>query len=57
MSSYFFVIFEVQYLIFRYDVYLEEYMNLSLTSISGITSKDTKPTRKTERSGSNKNLK
>ena len=29
MFTYFFVIFEVHYTVFRYDVCLEEYMNLS----------------------------
>ena len=35
MSTYFFVIFEVHYLVFRYNVFLEEYMNLSLRLRSG----------------------
>ena len=41
MSTYFFVIFEVQYTIFGYNVCLEEYMNLSSRLISSTKSKDT----------------
>ena len=56
MSTYFFVIFEVHYTIFRYDVCLEEYMDLSPRLKSGTTSEDTKPMRRTRRSGSQKKL-
>ena len=38
MSIYFFVIFEVHYTIFKYDVCLEEYMDLSTRLISGTKS-------------------
>ena len=55
MSTYFFVIFEVHHTVFRYDVCLEKYMDLSLRLRSGIKSEDTKPMRRT-RSGSQKNL-
>ena len=41
MSTYFFVIFEVHYMGFRYDVYLEEYMDLSPRLISGTKSEHT----------------
>ena len=34
-------IFEVHYTCFRYDICLEEYMDLSLTLISGTKSKHT----------------
>ena len=56
MSTYFFVIFEVHYMVFKYNVCLKEYMDLSLTLISGTKSKDTKPMRRTKRSGSQKML-
>ena len=52
MSTYFFVIFEVHYTDFRYNVCLEEYIRLR----SGITSKDTNPMRRTRRNGSKKKL-
>ena len=54
MSTYFFVIFEVYYIVFRYNVCLEEYMDLSPRLTSGTTSQDTKPMRRTKRSGSKK---
>ena len=54
MSTYFFVIFEVHYSILRYNVYIEEYMDLSLRLISGTKSKDTQPMRRIERNGSQK---
>ena len=41
MSTYFFVIFEVHYIDIRYDVCLEEYMDLSLRLINGTKSKHT----------------
>ena len=50
MFTYFFVIFEV-HTIFRYDVCLEEYMDLLLRLVNGNTSEGTKPMRRT-RSGS-----
>ena len=53
MSTYFFVIFEV-HTIFRYDVCLEEYMDLLLRLVSGSTSEDTKPMKRTKRSGNKK---
>ena len=52
MSIYFFVIFEVHYTFFRYDVCLEEYMNLSPRLISGTKSEYTEPMRRTKRSES-----
>ena len=39
---------------FRYNVCLEEYMDLSPRLRSGTTSEDTKPIRRTRRSGSQK---
>ena len=57
MSTYFSVIFKVHQMIFRYDVCLEEYMDLLLMSVSGTTSKDTKPMQRIERSRSQKKLK
>ena len=56
MSVYFFVIFKVHYAIFRYNVCLEEYMDLSPRLKSGTTSEDTKPMRRTKKSGSQKKL-
>ena len=56
MSTYFFVIFEVHYMVFRYNVYLEKYMDLSPRLINGTKSKDTKPMRRTQRSGSQRKL-
>ena len=50
MFTYFFVIFEVHNTIFKYNVCLEEYMDLSLRLKSGTTLRDTKSMRKT-RSG------
>ena len=46
--------FEVHYTIFKYNVCLEKYMDLSLRLISGIESKDTKPMRRKERSRTQK---
>ena len=54
MSTYFSVIFEVHYIVFRYNNCFEEYMNLSPTLRSGTTLEDTKPMRRIERSGSQK---
>ena len=52
MSTYFSMIFEVHYMVFRYDVCLEEYMDLSPRLISGTKSKYTEPMRRTKRSES-----
>ena len=57
MSTYIFVIFEVHYTIFRYDVCLEKYVDLSPRLISGIKLEYTKPMRRAKRSESKKNLK
>ena len=57
MSTYFFVIFEVHYMAFRYNNCFEEYMDLSLKSINDTTSKDIEPMRRTERSRRKKKLK
>ena len=54
---FFLMIFEIHYIIFRYNVCLEKYMDLSPRLKSGTTSKDTKPMRRTKRSGSKKKLK
>ena len=40
MSTYFFVIFEVHYIVSRYNVCLEKYMNLSLRLRSGTKTED-----------------
>ena len=56
MSTYFFVIFEVQHTVSRYDVCLEKDMDLSVRLRSGTTSEDTKPMRRTRRSGSQKKI-
>ena len=48
------MIFEVHYTIFRYDVCLEEYMDLSWRLISGTKSKHTKPKRMTKKNQSHK---
>ena len=45
MFTYLFVIFDVQYIVFEYNVCLEEYMDLSMRLRSGTTSEDTKPMR------------
>ena len=55
MSTYFFVIFEVYYRVFRYNVCLVEYMDLSPRLRSGTTSNDIEPMRRTRRSGSPNN--
>ena len=57
MSTYFFVISEVHHTVSRYDVCIEKYMDLSLRLRSGTTSEDTKPMRRTRRSGSQKKIK
>ena len=57
MSTYFFMIFEVHYIVFGYDVCLEEYMDLSPRLISGTKSEDKEPMRWTKRSGSQKKKK
>ena len=57
MFTYFFVIFEVHYTVFRYDICLEEYMNLSLRLLSGTKSKHVEPMRRTKRSMSKKKFK
>ena len=54
MSINFFMIFEVHYMVFRYNVFLEEYMDLSGRLENGTTSEDTKPLRRTSRGGSQK---
>ena len=54
MSTYFFVIFEVHHTIFKYDVCLEEYMDLSPRLISGGKSEHIEPMRRTKRSENNK---
>ena len=50
MSTYLFVIFEVHYMVSRYDVCLEEYMDLSPRLISGTKSEHIEPMRRTKRS-------
>ena len=50
MSTYFFVIFEVHYMIFRYYVCLEDYMDLSLRLISGTKLEHIEPMKRTKRS-------
>ena len=52
MSTYCFMIFEVHHMAFRYNVCLEEYMDLSLRSISGSTSQDTESMKRTKKRGS-----
>ena len=54
MSTYFFVIFEMHYTVFRYNVCLEEYMDLSPSLISGTKSEHAEPMRRTKRSESQK---
>ena len=55
MSTYFSLIFEVYYTVSGYNVFLEKYMDLSLRLTSGTKLGDTKPMRRTRRSGSQKN--
>ena len=57
MSIYFFVIFEVHYTIFRYDICLEEYMDLSPRLISGTKLEHTECVRRTKKSESKKKTK
>ena len=45
MSTYFFEIFEMHHTVSRYDVCLEEYMDLSVRLRSGTTSEDTESIR------------
>ena len=54
MSIYFFVILGLHYKVFRYNICLEEYMDLSTRLISGTKSKYTEPMRITKRSESKK---
>ena len=56
MSTYFFMIFEVYYIVFRYNVCLEENVDLSPRLRSSTISKDTELMRRTKSSGSKKNL-
>ena len=56
MSTYFFVIFEVHYRIFRYDICLEEYIDLSPRLINGPKSEYIEPMRRTEKRESKKKL-
>ena len=55
MSIYFFVIFEVHSTLLKYNVCLEENMDLSSRLISGTKSKHTEPTRRTNGNESRKN--
>ena len=57
MFTYFFVIFEVHYKVFRYDVCFEEYMNLSPRLISSTKIKHIEPMRRTKKSESRKETK
>ena len=57
MSRYFFLIFEVHYTVFRYDVYIKEYMDLSPRLISGTKSEYIEPMKRTKRSDSKKETK
>ena len=54
MSTYFFVILEVYYTVSKYDICVEEYMDLLLRLICGMKSEDREPMRRTTRSGSQK---
>ena len=55
-STYFFMIFEMHYTVFRYNVCLEEYMDLSSRLINGTKSKHIEPMRGTKRNESKKKL-
>ena len=57
MSTSFFAIFEVHYMIFRYNVCIEEYMDLSLRLISGTKLEHIEPMRRTKRNESKKKTK
>ena len=57
MSTYFFVIFEVHCIVFRNNVCLKEYMDLSPRLISGTKPEHIKPMRRTKRSESKKKTK
>ena len=54
MSTYLFMIFEVHYIISRYDVCLEEYMDLSPRLTSGTKSEHIAPMRRAKTSESQK---
>ena len=56
MSTYFIVIFAVHHMVFRYDVYFEEYIDLSLRVVSGNASKDIEPMRRAKKKGSRKKI-
>ena len=56
MSTYFFVILEMHYMVFRYNVCLEEYMDLSSRLISGNKLEHIESMRRTKRSESKKKL-
>ena len=55
MSTSFFVIFEVHSTVFKYNVFLEEYMDLSPRLISGTKSENIESMRRTKRSESQNN--
>ena len=55
MSAYFFVIFKVHHITFRYNIFLEEYMGLSERSISSTALEDREPKRRTKKRGVEKN--
>ena len=57
MSTYLFVIFEVNCTVSRYDVCLEEYMDLSMRLISGTKSEYAEPMKRAKRSESQKKTK
>ena len=52
MSPYLFEIFEMHYMVSRYNVYFEEYMDLSLRLISGTKLEHTEFMRRAKRSES-----
>ena len=51
MSIYFFVIFEVHHMAFRYDVCPQEYMDLSPRLVSRTTSEAIEPMKRTKERG------
>ena len=49
---YFFVIFEMHHMAFRYNIYPKENMDLTLRLVSDITLEDVEPMRRTKKRGS-----
>ena len=53
---FFFVIFEVYRIAFRYNICPKKYTDLLLRLVNGTTSSDTKPMKRTKKKGSGKKI-